>query len=441
MQRVVKGSAHLFSGNVAAAALAFLQGILIWRTVGDAGAGQVGVVTVFTSSINTLLAFRMSETVVRFAAGHLAAGRKTEAAAIIKMAGAIEAAASIAAYLTLILLAPWGARTFSDTPALASLMGIYGLMLLGNLVFETSTGVMRMTRRFDWLARITFAQSVVTFGLIAGAYLTGQGVEAILLAYLAGKLFGGFTLTFLASREADRQLGRGWWRVPLPAAASRREIFSFSLNTNLNGTLNLFTRDMTPLYLGAFRPDAEVGYFRLGQSLLNLVMMPIEPFIWPTYTEITHTIAARQWQATRRLLQQVSAIAAAWTLPAGLGLALLGPWLIPLLYKPQAAPAYPAALILWLGYGFATVFQWNRPLLLALGKPSIPVQIALGTGIVELALTFWLTPRYGYLAQATLLSGYFIASIGILVALGLRELKRQSLIFPPSSPPAAADPQ
>lgn len=426
LRSVIKGSMHLFRGNVVAAAFAFFQGILAARLLGMDGFGLVsGTIIVFVSNVNTFLSFRMSETVVRFAAAPLAEGHTEQVAATIKMAGLLEIAASLLAYAVLLLLAPWGAAKFAHDASLSPLIAVYGLAILGNLAYETSTGVLRLARRFDLLARITFAQSMLTFALIAWAFLTHGSVIDVLLAYLAGKVLAGVLVVVLAVRQADHDLGRGWWRVPLNVVANRREMLSFSINTNLNGTLNLFTRDMVPLYLGYFSTSADVGYFRLAQGLINLVMLPIEPFIWPTYTEITRTIAARQWKMTQRLLRQVSLIAAGWVLPASIGLALFGSWLIPLIYDAAAAPAYPAVLILAVGYGFATIFQWNRPLLLALGKPAFPVKVGVAVGIIEVALMLALTPQYGYLMHAAILSGFFIVSMGINVWRGLSLVNQQ----------------
>ncbi len=154
--------------------------------------------------------------------------------------------------------------------------------------------------------------------------------------------------------------------------------------------------------------------------------LPIEPFIWPTYTEITETIARAQWDATRRLLRRVSAIAAAWTLSAGGGLVALGWWLIPFVYGADTAPAYPATVILLIGYGFASILHWNRPLLLALGKPSYPLIVATLVGVVQIALIFILLPHFGYLGMAGLLSAYLIVSIGLVVWRGLTEINRQA---------------
>ena len=105
---------------------------------------------------------------------------------------------------------------------------------------------------------------------------------------------------------------------------------------------------------------------------------------------------------------------------------LCGWWLIPALYGADSRPAYPALVILLVGYGFSGVFQWNRPLMLAFGKPSFPLVVAALAGAVELALIFWLVPVHGYLMMAAILSGYFIISIGITTWRGLKEIRLQS---------------
>jgi O-antigen/teichoic acid export membrane protein len=115
-------------------------------------------------------------------------------------------------------------------------------------------------------------------------------------------------------------------------------------------------------------------------------MLPIEPFIWPTYSEITRTIAQRQWDATRKLLKQVSTIGSIWTLLAGGVLIAVGWRIIPLLYGSEMAPAYAGVVILLIGYAFANILNWNRPLLLALGHPTYPLMVAAILGALEVLL-------------------------------------------------------
>jgi len=220
-------------------------------------------------------------------------------------------------------------------------------------------------------------------------------------------------------------LGPGWRRVRLSLITDWKSILRFAFSTNLNGTVNLFARDNIRLYLAWFLSNAQVGYFKLAASLINLVMLPIEPFIWPTYSEITRTIAQRQWEATRKLLRQVSTIGGIWTLLAGGGLVVLGWWIIPLLYGVEMAPAYAGVLILLIGYAFANILNWNRPLLLALGHPMYPLMVAAILGAIEVLLIFLLVPGNNYLVGAAIFSGYLAISITWNALRGLSIIKRE----------------
>lgn len=428
--RVVRNSSYLFSSNVVSAALAFGQGILATRLIGVDGFGLVnGTIITFASNVNNLLSFRMSEAVVKFYGDALQAGDKDRAAAIAKGIGLIETATSILAFLVLLMLTPWAAQALGKDAQIAPLFAFYGLVILANLTYETSRGVLQTARRFDVIARITLIQSILTAALIAAAYFYHGGFFDILTAYFAGKLFAGIAIIYFAVRQLNLDLMPRWWQADLKQVSNWRAIGAFAFNTNLNGTVNLIARDSAPNILAFLRPAEvalhEVGYFRLALSLINLATLPVEPFIWPTYAEITRSIADKKWRETKNLLRRVSLISAAWMALTGGGLALIGWWLIPFLYKPAAAPAYPAVLILLIGYGFGSIFTWNRPLLLALGKPGYPLVIAAIVGVIELALAFILVPRFGYLAQAALLSGYFVVAIGLITWRGLREIRRQ----------------
>jgi O-antigen/teichoic acid export membrane protein len=419
IRRVLRNSGYLFSGNAVSAVLNLAQGILVARLLGDSGLGLLTVIMDFASNTNRLLSFRMSEAVVKYMGEALAQENKAHAAAIIKGIGLTEALTSVLAYLVLLGLAPWGAQLFADNASIAYLFRFYGLFLLANLVYETSLGVLQTTDKFKQVAQVNFFQSLIITALIIAAVILNWGLLGILTAYLAGKAVTGVTVVQLALREMNRKFGKDWMRAPLSLITGWKSILRFAFNTNLNGTVNLFARDNIRLYLAIFLPNAQVGYFSLASRLVNLVMLPIEPFIWPTYAEITRTIAQRQWPATRKLLKQVSTIGGTWTLLAGGGLVALGWWLIPFLYGSELAPAYPCLVILLIGYGVANVANWNRPLLLALGYPNYPLVVAAITGAIEIILLFLLVPIGGYLVGAAIFSAYLAVSVLINVRRGL----------------------
>lgn len=419
IRRVLRNSGHLFSSNAVSAALGFVQGIFVVRLLGIEKYGLISAVILFASNVNRLLSFRMSEVLVKYMGEALAQGRDERAAALAKWIGIAEAFTSILAYLVLFILAPW----FSKAPALTALYRFYGLFLLANIIYETSTGVLQVTDKFKRVAFANLLQSIITAILIITAFFMQWGMFEILTAYLVGKTVAAMMITLAAVQELKHKLGDKWAHAPFALIADWKSIGRFAVSTNINGTVNLFARDNVPLYIKYFVSDAALGYFRIATSLINLVMLPIEPFIWPTYKEIISTIAQRQWQATRKLLKQVSSIAGVWTLLAGGGLVVLGWWFIPFAYGSDAAPAYVCVLILLVGYGVANIANWNRPLLLALGYPNYPLIVAAVTGAIEIALIFLLVPTGGYLVGTAIFSAYLAVSILINVARGLSILQ------------------
>src|SRR4030043_207297 len=273
LRGVLKNTSYLFSGNSISAALSMLNSILATRLLGVDGLGLVATIQTFVSNINRLLSFRMSEVVVKYLGQALAIEQSKDAeqnqapdksnqilvnnpqaAAIVKGIGIVEAGTSVLAYLILLLLTSWAARVLAKDISVAFLFPFYGLMLLANLVYETSTGVLQSHKRFDRLAIINTIQSILTTVLIILAFLLERSVLDVLAAYLIGKTFAGISITILAIRQMNQTLGRGWWRTSVRQVKEWRNILGFAVNTNLNGTVNLFTRDNIPLYLSYLSP-------------------------------------------------------------------------------------------------------------------------------------------------------------------------------------------
>ena len=433
IRRIVKNSGYLFSATGISAALSMLQSILAARLLGPATFGILGALTQFTSVLNRFASFRIDELVVRYVGLYEERGDHPRAAAIFKTAAALEISGSLLAFILIWFLAPLGAEFFVHDPQLADWFRIYGLIVLTNLIYESATGILQIFDRFQVIAFTTAAQSVVTLLLVVAAVIFNQGLTAVVLAYMGGKVLGSLVITGAALRTAGQVWGAGWWRTPLSLLKSeRRSLLTFAFSTNLSSTISLIAKDSEVLWVSAFLGTTEAGYYKTAMAFTNLLQIPISPLPKATFPELAREIARKNWENVRYVLKQGSRLAAAYSLPVALGLILLGQPIIVLTYGTEYRPAYPAMILLLVGYTFTNIFYWNRVALLSLARPVFPTLVNFVGMVLKISLIFLLVTYYGYLAYAALLSGYYIFTVGIAAARVFVDLRARSASAPSS---------
>jgi O-antigen/teichoic acid export membrane protein len=414
-RRIVKNSGYLFSATGVSAAISMVQGILVARLLGVENYGILGAIIMFTSVINKLVSFRMGELVIKYVAHYLESDDPLRAGVVFKTAALVEMLASMIAFALVLALAPFGATYLAKDPTTANWFALYGLIVLANLISESSVGLLQIFDRFQRMAVLTMVQSAVTLGLVAVVYIAQGSMLGILLAYLVGKVVGALSLTLTALLEATRRWGSAWWRSSIFLLRGQwGELFRFAVSTNISASLSLINKDSELLWVSFFRNPVETGYYKLALSLANIVQMPVSPLPQATYPELSRQAARRNWSNLQAVLRQGSLLAASYTLPMVVILGIIGRPLIAFLYTPEYLPAYPAWMILLIGFLFANVFYWRRNALLALGRADFPAKLNLILAGLKVAGILLLVPRYGYLASAALLAGYYV--VGSLIS-------------------------
>ena len=424
LQGILRNTGYLFSSNTITMVLGMVQSILAARLLGVATLGVLGTITAFASMVNRLFSFRMGDLVVKYFGGYLEENDLPRASSLIKAAVSFESITSVVAFLVMLFLAPVAAAIFAKDASMTIWFRVYGVFILGSLIDETAVAVLHVTNRFRSQAILNLVQSILTAVTIGLAFLLKTGLPMVLFAYLIGKIVLGFGSVFLALRSLRRVLGPRWWRQPMAQLPPWGELARFAVSTNLSTTINLVVRDSEQLWVAYFLSPLAAGYYKIALAVVNMVVMPITPFISTTYPKISASVASRSWKQLRSLLRRVTTISGTWTAASTLGLIVLGRWFISLMYGAEYVPAHPILLVLLVGYGFANTCFWNRPLLLAFGKPMIPFYAMAIFGAIKVALAFSVVPAMGAMGEAILLSGYFVFSVGWIVLAGMRELHR-----------------
>jgi len=253
----------------------------------------------------------------------------------------------------------------------------------------------------------------------------------VMMAYLAGKCIFGLGMLTGALYHSNRLLGNGWWKVRARGAVEWRSMISFAFSTNLSQTVNMIMRDSEVLWVGYFLNSTAAGYYKFALAIMNVILMPITPFIQTTFPEMTKAVARKAWGQIRDLLRRTSLIAIAWTGVVVVGLLTAGTWLLGLFKNGEFLPSLPIIWVLLIGFSFANILFWNRSLLLAFGRPHYPLIAAAVAGVIKIVLMFLLVPKFGAVMQAAALSLFFILSIGAITLeglSGLRKAERQAIL-------------
>ena len=423
--RVLRNSAHLLSTNSVSLALSFLMGILSARLLGVEGFGLVGLVMGYASTVNSILSFRMSELVVRYGGEYLETGAKDRAAALVKASALAEATVSVLAFLFVVLSSGLAARYFAKTPEAGWMFSLFALGLLANFNYETSIGVLQITDRIKLQGTVNLVQSIASLLVIGAAFLWGGGMLLVLLAYLLGKTILGLGIFILAFNRLRDVLGPAWWRAPLHLIAPYEGLARFAVSSNISATIIKIFRESELLWVGLFLSVEAVGYYRAAYTLVGLLSVAIDPLIATVYPEINRLIVQKAWPPLKDFLRKVTTLALAFNLVQALGFVVLGRWIL-WVYGKEYVVAYPALLVLMLGLAFNYTLFWNRPLLLSVGLPGYPILVTLIVGLMKVALAVPIVPRFGYVAEAALLSFYYIVSVGVMARRGVREVDNLS---------------
>ncbi|HRN50656.1 MAG TPA: oligosaccharide flippase family protein [Anaerolineales bacterium] len=415
MRRILRNSSYLVSATVITAGIGFVQNYFQFQVLKPAGVGLLAAMAAFTNVINRFTAFRIDELVIKYVRLYIERKEPQKAAAVYKLAALLEAGGAILAFGLIYGLAPVGVQFFSDVSGVEALFVLYGSLVLINLTYDSSDGILQVFNRFDAKSIIDVCQSLLRLGLTVWVFFSGGGLMEFILAELAGRLLRSLAVIVLALRTAKREWGAGWWRTPISVLQSdRRSLLTFAFSTNMSATVSLVAKDSEDLWVNAFLGNVSGGIYAAARSLIGLLQIPISPLPSTTYPELSRAVAQDNWKAVRGVLRRGSLLAALYSLPVAVVLILFGRQVITLYQGVDFLPAYAPLVILTLGYTVVNLFYWSRAALLAFNRPVYPTLVNLAGMLLKIAGVFALA-QYGAVGFATLLSGYYLFTVGLSV--------------------------
>jgi len=260
-----------------------------------------------------------------------------------------------------------------------------------------------LTRQMAFRSLALRTLVAVGVGSIFGvsAAVLGFGVWSLVAQVLAAQITSALVLW----RVTD-------WRPGLNFNyAYYRDLFKFGKHVVGFRLLNYSNRRADDFIIGVFLGPASLGFYTVAHRLLILLVQVttnlIDKVAFPVYSRLQD-----QPERLRRAYYKSTSFALLIGLPAYIGIAVLAPEIVALLFGPKWAASVPVMQVLALLGLVRSVSYLNSSTLSALGKPSWRVIIVGITGILNVT-AFLVAVRYGIVAVAiaALCVGYLVAPL------------------------------
>ena len=381
-------------------ALSLVTSVLVARVLGPDGKGIYALVLVFASMFVFLSSFGL-----HFSAAFFLGRREYPAPEIfghtvvylVVLATAVAAAAAAARPVL-------AATLFPGVPRELFSLGIP--LIVGQHLFGFLTVILLGLQH---IAAYNLMQILRAVGLLlvgAVLLLAGYGVAGILVAEVVSWLVVG-GLAFLAAFRRIRSISTRY--NPRYLRASLR----YGLTVYFGHALSFFHYRTALLLLSVLATPAVVGLYSVAAGVagnLSLLSQGAATVLFPRIS--SDPGAVRDRELTPLVLRTILLVTGA----AAVALAMVGPWLIVVVFSAAFAGAGRALQLLLPGAVALSGWSILDSYFKGIGRPSWST---LTTGIAVVlgaALSIWWVPRYGLLGASAATSVGYLVSLGVAVS-------------------------
>jgi O-antigen/teichoic acid export membrane protein len=367
---------------------------LLSRHLGPAGFGQYAVVFAYVN----LLAAVLADLGLSQIAARDASQTPDEMEEILASAGVLQSAASVVAYLALVVVA-YGAMGDWQGNGIS----IAGLVILF-FPIDVLAIVLQIQLKLTRLAWIGVATAAVRLLLIWAAIAADAGITMLIVLTTAGSMTR-YVLLPVILRQSLR------WRAVRPRRRRYRRLLVETLPVAL-ATACLAVMAQAPiLLLDRVSSSEQVGYFSAAVRITANVSVPAIMLMTTLYPVFAR-LANEDPRAFARLGGQVLRGVLLVAMPVAVSGLLVGSWLIGLIYGEPFAPAGPVFAILMGQAGIVFPSTIVAHLLIALGQQRTDL-LAVGAGaVIVVAAGIALGPAFGAVGGA---AGLLIGSLAACI--------------------------
>jgi O-antigen/teichoic acid export membrane protein len=268
----------------------------------------------------------------------------------------------------------------------------------------------RKKLEFDREFRFLMIKRLISFSVVVPLAFAMRNYWALVISIVVGKI-GAVVVSFWLHPYRPRL-----------SLSARGELFSASKWLFSNNLILLLRERSADLMIGRFMGSHDLGLYAISQEISTLpqqFVAPVNRAVFPGYAS-----QAANPTLFRESFVSVTSLVWALAMPAGIGIAIVAPVLVPVVLGSNWIGAIPIVSILAVS-GTLMVIESNVAYVFyALGKPRVTTILMLGYVLLLLPLLFFLTRSMGAAgaAWAHLVTSVLFVPMSFTVVLRYLEL-------------------
>lgn len=332
----------------------FVIGVILARLLSPLDYGVIGMLTIFIAIANVFTDSGLSSALIQ---------KKDRTDTDYSTIFYFNLLVAIFFYCLLYVTSPFIAD-FYNMPILKDVTRVVAISLIITGFTAVQSTRLRINLQFRKLSIITISGMFVSgvTGLILA--FNGFGVWALVIQTVAGNLFCSVCIWYVAkwypSLEFSKESFKGLWRVG-------SKLLGSSLINTLYG--NTYT-----LVIGKTFTGEQVGYYNRGNQYALLPMQSVQDMA----VKVNFPVLSKLQGDDERLIlayKKLMTVPLYLLYPILVGLAVIAPYLIPIMIGEKWIPCVPILQVLCIGYMLSPLTSLNLNLLYVKGRTDLVLKL------------------------------------------------------------------
>ncbi len=270
--------------------------------------------------------------------------------------------------ITAVAAAP-AIASFFDNPEVAPLVRVLAVSLLATSLGAVPEALLRRRLRFQRLTAATVVRAVITGVVTVSLAVAGYGAWSLAIGTVAGSVSYSLACWLLVHEVVPWQI----WRA---RADDLKATIAYGAPVAGSTLLARLIFDVDYLIIGRLLGAQALGYytlaFRLPEFIIINVFFVLSSVMFPLYAR-----ARNDPQRLRRGYLRSVQIQSLYGVSAGVGLAVVAPFVVPLVFGAKWLPAVVPLALLSLYAAARSMGAGANEVYKAVGRPGISIGISL----------------------------------------------------------------